>query len=493
MLSDDDNEDESETELEKKSRKIDEERERQMEEAELDLQESTKDHFKWVPPSEEELTKEKQTGVDMKVVKERMLQNLECLSDFKRYQAEGISRNHYLKVLKEDAAYYYGYIPYLIEKIFQLFPPAEALEFLEANGSPRPVTIRVNTLKTRRKDLKSALLNRGINLEDIEWTPIGIQVFESPIPIGATPEYLAGHYMIQSASSWTPVLSLDPQPGERVLDMAAAPGGKTTHIAALMKNSGELFANDVNASRSKALTANIHRMGVTNAIVTNYDGIKLPKHFPNYFDRVLLDAPCTGLGVVSKDPSVKVKRNAEDLHKLSYHQKQLILAAIDSINPNSKTGGYLVYSTCSISTEENEAVVDYLLRKRGVKLVDTGLPFGKPGYVKCQEHKFDQSVKMSRRFYPHVYNMDGFYVAKFKKLSNWKAGKREGENDPEEVATQTTENKEATKDNNSKQPPKQTNKPNKPKKNPNKPKKTAAPPNAQKRSLKRKRTEEKKE
>jgi len=278
-------------------------------------------------------------------------------------------------------------------------------------------------------------------------------VFESPIPLGATPEYLAGHYMIQSASSWTPVLALDPQPNERILDMAAAPGGKTTHIAALMKNTGELFANDVNASRSKALTANIHRMGVKNAIVTNYDGIKVPRHFPNYFDRVLLDAPCTGLGVVSKDPSVKVKRNAEDLFKLSYHQKQLILAAVDSINHNSKTGGILVYSTCSISTEENESVVDYILNKRGVKLVDTGLPFGKPGLSKCQEHKFDNSVKLSRRFYPHVYNMDGFYVAKFKKFSDWKApSKNSGPEDAENTqnAKASTESKDKSDEKKSK-------------------------------------------
>lgn len=147
------------------------------------------------------------------------------------------------------------------------------------------------------------------------------KIFDSTVPIGATPEYLAGHYMIQSASSWLPVIALDPQPGERVLDMAAAPGGKTTYIgthkcfmlttmnsrdvAAMMKNTGYLFANDASKDRIKALSANVHRLGVTNCVVTHHDGRDVVAHLKN-LDRVLLDAPCTGLGIVSKDPSVKV-------------------------------------------------------------------------------------------------------------------------------------------------------------------------------------------
>jgi len=226
--------------------------------------------------------------------------------------------------------------------------------------------------------------------------------------------------MIQSASSWTAVMALDPQPNERILDMAAAPGGKTTHIAALMKNTGLLFANDININRIKALTANLQRMGVHNSVIINMDGINIASHV-NHFDRVLLDAPCTGLGVVSKDASVKVKRTGEDISKLAYHQKQLILAAIDAVNSKSQTGGIIVYSTCSITIEENEWVVDYALKKRGVQLVDTGLPFGKPGITKSLNYHFDPSLKLTRRYYPHVYNMDGFFVAKLKKISDWKA------------------------------------------------------------------------
>jgi ribosomal RNA methyltransferase Nop2 len=225
-----------------------------------------------------------------------------------------------------DIASYYGYNDFLAEKLFNLFPVDEvllqfyfciatyteerlqAIEFFEANEVPRPVTIRTNTLRTRRRDLAQALVNRGVNLEPIgKWTKDGLQVFESSVPIGATPEYLAGHYMLQAASSFLPVLALAPQPDERVLDMASAPGGKTTHVSALMRNTGVVFANDATKARTKSLAANVHRLGCTNVVVCNYDGREFPKVLGG-FDRVLLDAPCSGTGVISKDASVKVNK-----------------------------------------------------------------------------------------------------------------------------------------------------------------------------------------
>jgi len=252
-------------------------------------------------------------------------------------------------------------------------------------------------------------------------------VFESSVPIGATPEYLAGHYMLQAASSFLPVIALSPEPHERVLDMASAPGGKTTHMAALMQNTGVIFANDANKARTKSLTANVHRLGCKNVVVCSYDGREFPKVMGG-FDRVLLDAPCSGTGVISKDASVKINKTERDFTLLSHLQKQLILCAIDSVNPTSKTGGYLVYSTCSVTIDENEAVVDYALRKRpNVHLVDTGLEFGRPGYSSFRGKSFHASIKLTRRFYPHVHNMDGFFVAKFRVTKRAKQAKEEDE------------------------------------------------------------------
>lgn len=184
----------------------------------------------------------------------------------------------------------------------------QVISFFDANELPRPVTIRTNTLRTRRKDLAQALIARGMNLEPIgKWSPVGLQVFDSSVPLGATPEYLAGQYMLQAASSFLPVMALDPQPNERILDMASAPGGKSSYISALMQNTGAVFANDANKARTKSLTANLHRLGCKNAVVCNYDGREFPKVLGG-FHRVLLDAPCSGTGVISKDASVKVNK-----------------------------------------------------------------------------------------------------------------------------------------------------------------------------------------
>ena len=166
---------------------------------------------------------------------------------------------------------YYTYNEFLAGKFFDLFTPAEVriylhffvdfyinfvtffyqlLEFLEANEMPRPVTIRTNTLKTRRRDLAQILINRGVNLDPIgEWSKVGLVIYESQVPIGATPEYLAGHYMVQGASSMLPVMALAPQEDEKILDLCAAPGGKTTYIASLMRNTGCLVANDSTKER----------------------------------------------------------------------------------------------------------------------------------------------------------------------------------------------------------------------------------------------------
>ncbi|OJT14584.1 25S rRNA (cytosine-C(5))-methyltransferase nop2 [Trametes pubescens] len=369
-----------------------------------------------VLPTAEELDEEKKRGgPDVHTVQRRMRECVRVLSNFRKYAAKGRARSEYVHTLMSDIASYYGYNDFLTEKLFQLFPVAEAIEFFEANEIPRPVTIRTNTLRTRRRDLAQALINRGVNLEPIgKWTNVGLQVFESSVPIGATPEYLAGHYMLQAASSFLPVIALGPQPGERVLDMASAPGGKTTHMAALMQNTGVVFANDANKARTKSLTANVHRLGCKNVVVCSYDGREFPKVIGG-FDRVLLDAPCSGTGVISKDASVKQNKSERDFTLLSHLQKQLILCAIDSVQADSKTGGFLVYSTCSVTVDENEAVVDYALRKRPhVKLVDTGLEFGRPGFTSYRGKTFSDKLSLTRRFYPHVHNMDGFYVAKFK-------------------------------------------------------------------------------
>ncbi|EPY20104.1 ribosomal rRNA methyltransferase Nop2 [Strigomonas culicis] len=347
-------------------------------------------------------------------LRDRIQETLRVLSNFKEEREDGRARAEYWDLLRADLIELYEYNEFLMDCIMRLFPPSEVVDFLEAMEKARPTTIRVNTLKAKRRDLVQALVKRGMNIEPLEkWSKVGLQVFESNVPIAGTIEYLAGQYMLQAAASFLPVMALAPQENERILDMSAAPGGKTTYIAQLMKNSGVLFANDVSAPRCKSLNANLQRLGVTNCIVTNYDGTGYEKVMRN-FDRILLDAPCTGTGIISRDKSIKTSKHYEDIQRASQLQRTLLLSAIDAC----KVGGYVVYSTCSFLVEEDEAIVDFALKRRAVKIVDMGLPFGRPGFTKYQHHRFDDSLEQSRRYFPHVHNMDGFYVCKLKKISN---------------------------------------------------------------------------
>ncbi|XP_068874881.1 28S rRNA (cytosine(4447)-C(5))-methyltransferase [Aphelocoma coerulescens] len=414
-LSEDDSEEEEE---EEEAEEASEQKMGQKEEEGPDLQLNLDIEEQFKLPTSEEIEKEAAAPPDLHVIHQRIQGNVEVLQDFAVKREEGRSRQEYLALLRRDMAAYYSYSDFLLTKLMDIFPLPELINFLEANEVPRPVTIRTNTLKTRRRDLAQALINRGVNLDPLgKWSKTGLVIYDSTVPIGATPEYLAGHYMLQGASSLLPVMALAPQENERILDMCCAPGGKTSYIAQLMKNTGMILANDSSAERLRSVVGNLHRLGVTNAVVSNCDGRQFPKVLGG-FDRVLLDAPCSGTGVISKDPAVKTNKDEKDIVRCAHLQKELILSAIDSVNAASETGGYIVYCTCSVMVEENEWVVDYALKKRNVRLVATGLDFGKEGFTRFKDRRFHPSLKSTRRFYPHTHNMDGFFIAKLKKFSN---------------------------------------------------------------------------
>ncbi|CAG9860379.1 unnamed protein product [Phyllotreta striolata] len=412
--SDDNDENDDLLPIEKESKKLKKRQEKEDKLAEEELQLNIANQEKFIFPakgSEDDVK-------SLQDVQQRIREIVSVLADFKKLRDGKHSRSDYLEILKNDLCTYYSYNEFLMDKLLQLFPLSELLEFLEASEVQRPLTIRTNSLKTRRRDLAQALISRGVNLDPIgKWSKVGLVVYSSQVPMGATPEYLAGHYIIQGASSMLPVMALAPQENERILDMSSAPGGKASHISAIMKNTGVLFANDINRDRIKAVVGNFHRMGIINSVITCMDGRNYPQYMKG-FDRVLLDAPCTGTGVVAKDASVKTSKDEIDIQRCYNLQRQLLLAAIDSVSAKSSTGGYIVYSTCSVLPEENEWVIDFALKKRNVKLVSTGLDFGTDGFVNYRHYRFHPTLKLTKRFYPHTHNMDGFFVAKLKKFSD---------------------------------------------------------------------------
>ncbi|RUS89034.1 hypothetical protein EGW08_003205 [Elysia chlorotica] len=431
--SDDDDDDDSDEEMdvEKASKKLIKKQKEDETLAQQELMLNIKSQEKFVLPSGQEVEKEAELPPDLAILDNRISHIRYVLAEFSERREDGRSRKEYMDQLCRDLCARFNYNEFLMERLIRLFP-TEIMDFLEANEYPRPVTIRTNTLKTRRRDLGPMLIDRGVNVEPMaRWSGVGLTVFDTKVPLGATPEYLAGHYMLQGGASFLPVMALAPQERERVLDMCAAPGGKSSYIAALMKNTGLLWSNDANRERCKAIVSNLHRLGVINSLVTNYDGRAMKKVFHS-FDRVLLDAPCSGTGVISKDEAVKMNKDEKDILRCSHLQKELLLSAIDCCNANSKTGGYIVYSTCSIMVEENEWVVDYAIKKRNVKLVPCGLDFGKEGFVNFEQHRFHPSLRLSRRFYPHTHNLDGFFVAKLYKWSNKIPGEEDKKDKTEE-------------------------------------------------------------
>ncbi|MEM0504003.1 MAG: NOL1/NOP2/sun family putative RNA methylase [Archaeoglobaceae archaeon] len=304
--------------------------------------------------------------------------------------------------LSREIARKYGYDEFIIRRWLHFFGE-ETIEIVKAFEKGLPKFIRVNTIKIEEKELLQRLEDRGFKLCKTE-VLFCYEVVKEKYSIGATPEYLMGYYYVMDKSSCVPPLALDPKPGEVVADFCASPGGKTTFMAMLMKNRGKIFAIEPQKERLQALIDNVNRMGAMNVAILNMDARDFPK-LGIKVDKVLLDAPCTGEGIIFKDKTRKTDRGKEDIKFCSNLQKELILSAYDSLKAN----GILVYSTCSMTPEENELVIDYLLSKRDAELLD--VDFGERALQITE-----RDLSKAKRFYPHKHHCAGFFVAKIRKL-----------------------------------------------------------------------------
>jgi len=302
----------------------------------------------------------------------------------------------------------FGYNQFLIERYLKLFGKDETKKLLESNERIPLKAIRINTLKTKVENCISHLEEKGFSFKKIKWCDYCFEVIEEPFSVGSTTEYLLGFFYIQDATSVLPSMVLNPSEKDLVLDMAAAPGGKTTHLSQIMNNKGVIIAIDINKEKMKALKSNIHRMGCENTILLRTDALKFDQLS---FDKILIDAPCTAEGTIRKNPELKKRLKLEDFEKYANKQKQFIDVAYKLLKPK----GIIVYSTCAISPEENEEVVEYALSK-GMKLLDTGIKEGLPGLTFFFGKEHNKELVKCKRFYPHIHDTQGFFIAKLVKL-----------------------------------------------------------------------------
>lgn len=299
----------------------------------------------------------------------------------------------------------YGYDEWLVSRFLEYVPNVRDF-FPKMERTPMQY-IRVNTLKTSRADLIRRLQSKGFELKSTI-IPEVLAVKKAPLVTGATTEYLLGHYYIQDLSSCMAVDSLDIEPGQVVLDVAAAPGGKTTFMAQKMNNSGAIIAIEPNARRARSMSFNLARCGVYNTCILKTDALQVAK-FEIKCDRVLLDAPCSCEGVIAKDPTRKISHTPQDVDYCSKMQQRLIQTAASSVKP----GGILVYSTCSFAPEENEMVIDRLLQDFSNITVEP-IEYGSSGLTRFGDLIFDDQLKNARRLYPHLHDTTGFFIARLR-------------------------------------------------------------------------------
>ena len=272
--------------------------------------------------------------------------------------------------------------------------------YLDTLERPRAVALRFNPLKGQSAELEFV----G---ENVPWEPMGYYYDPQARP-GLHPYHEAGVYYLQEASAMAPVALLDPQPGERICDLCAAPGGKSTQIAGRLAGEGLLLCNEINPKRAKILSRNIERLGIANALVANEHPATLEKRFPGFFDRVLIDAPCSGEGMFRKEEAAVTDWSQETVEMCAARQREILHSGAQMVRP----GGRLVYSTCTFAPEENEQTVAAFL--------DSHPDF----YAEAVEAPwFTAGENGSFRLWPHLLKGEGHFAAVLRR--------RGGEDTPE--------------------------------------------------------------
>ena len=298
-----------------------------------------------------------------------------------------------------------------IEQIRQIMPDNLSMdEFIACCKTPLRRSIRVNTLKISVEDFLARVADKDWTLTPVPWCDTGFWIEredEESVSLGNTAEHMAGLFYIQEASSMLPVTALlkNNDSLDCVLDMASAPGSKTTQIACAMENRGALVANELAASRIKVLHANLQRCGVFNVALTHFDGCVFGGWAPESFDSILLDAPCSGEGAIRKDEDAMANWSLKSVEEIAAVQRDLIISAFQALKP----GGTMVYSTCTLNLSENQEVCHFLKET-----------FGDAVEFEPLEKLFDGAEQATTEegflhVFPQIFDSEGFFVARIRK------------------------------------------------------------------------------
>lgn len=302
----------------------------------------------------------------------------------------------------------YSHPEWLVSGWIRRFGREETAKLCEANNEKAPMTIRTNTLKITRDALIQKLNHAGFDVISSHLVDEGIE-FQNAGNLFSHELYANGMFFAQDIASMLVSHVLSPEPNERVLDLAAAPGGKTTHIAQLMGDAGQIVACDVNEHRLDLIRDNLERLGISSVKLILSDSRRLPDDIKAIeFDKVLLDAPCSGTGVLRRRADLRWQRREEDLKHLVTLQKELLEAAACQVKPG---GGVLVYSTCSIEPEENSELISDFLSKHPEFSEDHVRPYLPEGFRIAFREQGNPYVNT----YPHIHRIDGFFIARLKR------------------------------------------------------------------------------
>ena len=293
------------------------------------------------------------------------------------------------------------------ERYREIIPDYEG--FLEASRQPLPAHIRVNTLKIGVEQARGFMVERGYELEPVKGIEEAFRLRQPETP-GSTLEFFLGYYHIQGLTSMFPAKILDPQPGEVILDLCAAPGGKATYLAQLMKNRGLVVANDTKIDRIGILRSHIDRLGTTSLLVSRYDGQVFPTRI--LFDRILIDPPCSGEGTYRFGRNPPLSTDPGVVRRLGGLQQKLLRRGLDVLRP----GGTLVYSTCTYAPEENEEIINPIVMNGEAELLPILIPFPhSPGLTSWGKKTFHTDLTKTVRIYPNQVDSWGFFIAKLRK------------------------------------------------------------------------------